>query len=106
MSKIIPIIYGRAIRPALRKVHGAMVVDFAVHRDALTVLERYFEHLIETAPPSRLAGLADAVAYVTTELPLTLKNIKTLLICCDCLAEQYRAERAATRARVSGVLLN
>lgn len=106
MSKIIPISYGRAIRPALRKVRGAMAVDFAVHRDALTALEQYFDHLIETAPPSRLADLAYAVAYVTTELPLTLANIKVVLVCCQCLDAQYSAERAATRARVAGVLLN
>jgi hypothetical protein len=83
-----------------------MAVDFAVHRDALIVLEQSFDHLIETAPPSRLADLAYAVAYVATELPLTLENIKTVLICLECLDEQYRAERASTRARVSGVLLN
>ena len=44
--------------------------------------------------------------HITTELDLTTANLKTILVCCECLDEQYRAERASTRARVSGILLN
>jgi hypothetical protein len=96
MSKVIPIDHGRAIRTALRKVHRAVVHDFALHADALKVLEMYIERLIEIAPPWRLAQLAHSVAYVTTELDLTLANINVVLICLQCLDEQYRAERRAS----------
>jgi hypothetical protein len=95
MSKVVPINRGRAIRAALRKVHRAVALDFAVRTDALKLLEMYIERLIEKAPPSRLADLAHSVAYVTTELDLTMVNLKTVLICCQCLDEQYRAERAS-----------
>jgi len=95
MSKVTPIERGRAIRGALRKVHSSVVQDFALRTDALKVLEAYIGRLIEIAPPSRLAELAYSVAYITTELDLTLANIKTVLICCACLDDQYRAERAS-----------
>ena len=96
MSKVVPIERGRAIRAALRKVHRSVVQDFALRTDALKVLEAYLERLIEIAPPSRLAELAYSVAYITTELDLTLANIKTVLICCACLDDQYRAEKRAS----------
>lgn len=86
----------RAIRAALRKVHRSVVEDFALRTDALQVLEAYLGRLIEIAPPSRLADLAYSVAYITTELDLTLANIKVVLICCQCLDEQYRAEKRAS----------
>lgn len=104
MSKVVPIdrarrartLRERAIRAALRKAHTAIAQDFAFRADALKVLETYLERLIEIAPPSRLAQLALSVAYITTELDLTLANIKAVLICCQCLDEQYRAEKRAS----------
>lgn len=91
----IPITRGRAIRPALRKVHRSVAEDLAVRADGLKLLEQYLERLIEKAPPARLEELAHSVAYITTELDLTTANLKTILICCECLDEQYRAEHAS-----------
>ena len=96
MSKVVPIDRGRAIRAALRKVHRAVAEDFALRTDALKVLETYLDRLIDIAPPSRLADLAYSIAYITTELDLTLANIKVVLVCCQCLDQQYRAERRAS----------
>jgi hypothetical protein len=103
MSKVVPIdrarrartIRERAIRDALRKVHRSVAEDFALRTDALQVLETYLGRLIEIAPSSRLVDLAYSVAYITTELDLTLANIKVVLICCQCLDQQYRAARAS-----------
>jgi hypothetical protein len=95
MSRIHSIENGRAIRAALRRVHRAVVQDFALREDALKLLEMYIERLIEKASPSRLADLPHSLAYMTTELDLTVANLKTILICCECLDEQYRAERAS-----------
>lgn len=106
MAEIIDINHRRRRKPKapetpkvtaeLLRAQIQFLADECVSRtELLEGLPGVFARLAAIAPRKRRADLSRSLCFVSHELDLTAANLRTVLICCLCLFDQYTQENAA-----------
>lgn len=83
------------IEELLRAQIEFLTMECNERMELLEGLPFVFAKLTEIAPRKRRADLSKSICFVSHELDLTAHNLRTVLICCLCLFDQYTRENAA-----------